>query len=56
MTSLDFNKGEVVIVQEVGGFATRAEVCATGMGGDSVRRLSLRFLDREPPDRLLNAP
>lgn len=53
-TTLDFSKGDVILLQEAGGgFATRAEVRAVLDGKDGIVRLHLRFLDRQPPDRLL---
>jgi PilZ domain len=54
MTSLSFQAGEVVLLQEAGGgFATRAEVRAITKVQPTVDRLHLRFLDREAPERLL---
>ncbi|HXK11412.1 MAG TPA: PilZ domain-containing protein [Vicinamibacteria bacterium] len=54
MTSLGFEVGEVVLLQEAGGgFATRAEVRAKTRVQATVDRLHLRFLDRQAPDRLL---
>jgi hypothetical protein len=54
MTTLDFRKGDVVILQEAGGgFATRAEVRDVRQGADGITRLHLKFLDRQTPDRLL---
>jgi hypothetical protein len=56
LTSLNFAKGEVIVVQEVGGsFTTRAEVKGIGHGKDGVRRLNLKFLDYQTPDRLLRS-
>lgn len=55
MTAFGFNKGDVIVVQEMGGdFATRAEVRDVVWSG-RVRRLFLKFLDQEPPDRLFRA-
>lgn len=54
MTSLPLAKGEIVMVEEMGGtFRTRAEVCNVYIGEDRVPRLNLHFLDSEAPDRLL---
>lgn len=54
MTSLALSKGEIVIVEEMGGsFRTRAEVCNVYIGEDRIPRLNLHFLDVEAPDRLL---
>lgn len=57
MTSLPLAKGEIVIVEEMGGgsFKTRAQVCNVYIGEDRVPRLNLHFLDAEAPDRLLAA-
>ena len=56
MTSLPLAKGEIVMVEEMGGtFRTRAEVCNVYIGEDRVPRLNLHFLDSEAPDRLLAA-
>jgi PilZ domain len=54
MTSLGFQAGEILLLQEAGGgFATRAEVRGITKVQPTVDRLHLRFLDREAPDRLL---
>jgi hypothetical protein len=54
MTSLDFMKGDTIIVQEAGGgFATRAEIRDVRKGPDGIRRLHLKFLDRQTPERML---
>jgi hypothetical protein len=54
MTSLGFQVGEILLLQEAGGgFATRAEVRAITRAQPTVDRLHLRFLDRQAPDRLL---
>jgi hypothetical protein len=54
MTSLGFQVGEILLLQEAGGgFATRAEVRAITKILPTVDRLHLRFLDRQAPDRLL---
>jgi len=56
MTSLDFMRGDVVLLQEAGGgFATRAEIRAVREGPDGITRLHLKFLDRQAPERLLKA-
>jgi PilZ domain len=53
MTLHGYNKGDVIVVQEIGGsFATRAEVRDVVCSGP-VRRLFLKFIDRETPDHLL---
>jgi hypothetical protein len=54
MTSLGFQVGEILLLQEAGGgFATRAEVRGITKIQPTVDRLHLRFLDRQAPDRLL---
>ncbi len=54
MTSLGFQVGEILLLQEAGGgFATRAEVRGITKVQPTVDRLHLRFLDRRAPDRLL---
>jgi hypothetical protein len=54
MTSLGFQPGDVILLQEAGGgFATRAEVRGVTKVQPAVDRLHLRFLDRQAPDRLL---
>jgi len=54
LTSLPVTKGEIVIVEEVGGpFRTRAEIRNIYIGKDKVPRLNLKFLDDEAPDRLI---
>lgn len=54
MTSLGFQVGEILLLQEAGGgFATRAEVRGITKVQLTVDRLHLRFLDRHAPDRLL---
>jgi len=46
--------GEIIGVSEIGGdFETRAEVRGTYLGKDNVKRLNLRFIDREGPERLV---
>jgi hypothetical protein len=54
MTSLGFQVGEILLLQEAGGgFATRVEVRAVTKVQPTVDRLHLRFLDRQAPERLL---
>lgn len=54
LTSLPVVKGEIVVVEEVGGpFRTRAEIRNVYIGKDRVPRLNLKFLDAEAPDRLI---
>jgi hypothetical protein len=54
MTSLDFMKGDTILVQEAGGgFATRAEIRDVRKGPDGIPRLHLKFLDRQTPERML---
>jgi hypothetical protein len=54
ITTLDFNKSDVVLLQEAGGgFATRAEVRDLVKGKDGNWRLHLKFMDRQAPERLL---
>jgi hypothetical protein len=54
MTSLDFMKGDTILIQEAGGgFATRAEIRDVRKGPDGIPRLHLRFLDRQTPERML---
>jgi hypothetical protein len=54
MTTLTFQVGDVVLLQEAGGgFATRAEVRGISRVQPTIDRLHLRFLDRQAPDRML---
>jgi hypothetical protein len=54
MTSLPLAKGEIVMLEELGGsFKTRAEICNVYIGEDRIPRLNLHFLDAEAPDRLV---
>jgi PilZ domain len=54
MTSLEFAKSDVVMIQEASGdFASRAEVRGVTRGRDGIIRLHLKFLDRQAPDRML---
>ena len=54
MTTLTFQVGDVVLLQEAGGgFATRAQVRAVTRSQPTIERLHLQFLDRQAPDRLL---
>jgi hypothetical protein len=54
MTTLSFQKGDVVLLQEAGGgFATRAEVRGVSQAQPTIERLHLQFIDRQAPDRLL---
>ena len=54
MTTLTFQQGDVVLLQEAGGgFATRAQVRAVTRSQPTIERLHLQFLDRQAPDRLL---
>jgi PilZ domain-containing protein len=54
MTTLSVTKGEVLIVEEMGGpFRTRAEICNVYVGEDRIPRLNLHFLDTQAPDRLV---
>ena len=54
MTTLSFQVGDVLLVQEAGGgFATRAEVRGVTRAQPTIERLHLRFIDRQAPDRLL---
>ena len=53
-TSLPVGKGEMVMVEEVGGdFTTRAEIRNVSIGSDGHPRLNLLFLDGPAPERLL---
>jgi hypothetical protein len=55
-TSLPVGKGDMVMVEEVGGdFTTRAEIRNVSIGGDGHPRLNLLFLDGPAPERLLTA-
>jgi hypothetical protein len=55
MTSMALAKGDVVVVEELGGdFKTRAEIRNVYIGEDRVPRLNLAFLDAEAPDRLVS--
>ena len=54
MTSMtSVGTGDVVVLQEIGGFQTRAEVRNAYVGRDNIRRFNLRFLDGPAPDRLV---
>jgi PilZ domain-containing protein len=54
LTTLPVAKGEIIIVEELGGpFRTRAEIRNVYIGKDKVPRLNLKFLDSEAPDRLI---
>jgi PilZ domain-containing protein len=54
LTSLPVAKGEIILVEEVGGsFRTRAEIKNIYIGKDKIPRLNLQFLDEEAPDRLI---
>jgi hypothetical protein len=54
MTSLSFQPGNILLLQEAGGgFATRAEVRGITKVQATVDRLHLCFLDRQAPGRLL---
>jgi hypothetical protein len=54
MTTLTFQVGDIVLLQEAGGgFATRAEIRAISKAQPTIDRLHLRFLDRHAPERLL---
>ena len=54
MTTLTFQVGDVILVQEAGGgFATRAEVRGVTQARPTIERLHLRFIDRQAPERLL---
>jgi hypothetical protein len=56
MTTLPLTKGDIVMVEELGGpFRTRAEICNVYIGEDRIPRLNLHFLDAEAPDRLVQA-
>jgi hypothetical protein len=54
MTTLGFQLGDVVLLQEAGGgFATRAQVRGITRVQPTIERLHLQFLDRQAPDRML---
>ena len=54
MTTLPVMKGEILLVEEMGGsFRTRAKICNVYVGADRIPRLNLHFLDTEAPDRLM---
>ncbi len=54
MSTLTFQVGDIVLLQEAGGgFATRAEVRGISRVQPTIERLHLQFLDRQAPDRLL---
>jgi len=54
MTTLGFQLGDVVLLQEAGGgFATRAQVQGITKVQPTIERLHLQFLDRQAPDRML---
>ncbi|HVO09313.1 MAG TPA: serine/threonine-protein kinase [Vicinamibacteria bacterium] len=47
--------GDIVQIEEIGGsFKTRAEVRGRYVGHDGIRRLNLKFLDRQAPDYLVH--
>lgn len=55
MTSMALAKGDVVVVEELGGdFRTRAEIRNVYIGEDRIPRLNLAFLDAEAPPRLVS--
>lgn len=55
LTSLAVAKGEVLVLEEMGGdFQTRVEIRGVYIGKDGVPRLNLRFLDALAPDRLID--
>jgi hypothetical protein len=55
MTSLPLAKGDIVMVEEMGGpFKTRAEICNVYIGEDRIPRLNVHFLDSEAPERLVS--
>ena len=55
LTSLPLAKGEIVLLEELGGsFRTRAEIRNVYIGQDRIPRLNLHFLDGEAPDRLVS--
>jgi hypothetical protein len=54
MTTLKFQVGDVILLQEAGGgFATRAEIRGLTQTHPAAERLHLQFMDREAPERLL---
>ena len=54
MTAMPVAKGEVVLVEEMGGeFKTRAEIRNVYIGEDRIPRLNLQFLDGGAPDRMV---
>jgi hypothetical protein len=54
LTSLPLGRGDLVLLEEVGGgFATRAEVVHGVCREDGTRLLNVRFLDGRSPDALL---
>jgi hypothetical protein len=54
MTTLTFQVGDILLLQEAGGgFATRAEVRGISRAQPTIDRLHLSFLDRQAPDRML---
>jgi len=56
LTSLPVSKGEILMLEELGGvFRTRAEIRNVYIGPDRIARLNLRFLDAEAPERLVYA-
>src|SRR5262245_26727117 len=52
-TSLPVARGDIVVVEEAGGFKTRAEIRNVTIGPDGAPRLNLLFLDEQTPERLL---
>ncbi len=54
LTAYPLNRGDVVVIEEEDGpYRTRAEVRNIGYGKDRLIRLNLRFLDEQPPDRIV---
>lgn len=54
LTSLPVAKGDIIVVEELGGpFRTRAAIRNVYIGKDRIPRLNLQFLDGEAPDRLI---
>lgn len=54
LSALEVAPGEVLMLTEVDGdFETRAQVRSTYLGPDRIRRINLKFLDAQAPDRLV---
>ena len=53
MTTLSFQKGDVVLLRRRAAASRRAPRCAASQAQPTIERLHLQFIDRQAPDRLL---